>query len=79
MLQAEAVLEIEVAFGNSKVGNDLNAGEMSVRLYSCPCMMQIPISKQTYIVFLHGGYGCVVDGEHQSLVGWCEARHVTAT
>lgn len=34
---------------------------------------------QAYIVFLHGGYGCIVDREHQGLVGRGQARLITAT
>ena len=78
IFQAEAVLEIEVGFTEAKVGHDLDPREILVRLHSCPCVLQILIPVRTYIVFLHGGYGCVIDGEHQSLVGWCQARHVTA-
>jgi hypothetical protein len=34
---------------------------------------------QTYIVFIHGGYCCVVNGKHQCFVGWCQVRHFTST
>jgi len=33
MLQADAVLEIELGFGETKIGNDLNAGQASARLH----------------------------------------------
>jgi hypothetical protein len=39
--------------------------------------VQLSLPLRTYIVFLHGRYGCVVDGKHQCLVGGCEAGRVT--
>ena len=71
MLQAKAVFKIEIVFGEAKIDHGLDRGDLLVRLQSYSMgKLGISVPIRAYIVILHGGYGCVVDREHQSFIGW---------